>query len=82
MKPIRKRSFTPVTRRARKRTWSFTVTKETKTIDGHLCKKVIARNEEGTWTAWVAQDIPTPFADLLRSMRQPASRTGSSHGTA
>lgn len=49
----------------------FTVTKETKTIDGHPCTKVIARNADGVLTAWVAQDIPTPFSDLLRNMRQP-----------
>lgn len=49
----------------------FTVTKETKTIDGHPCKKVIARGEDGIITAWVAQDIPTRFSDLLRNMRQP-----------
>lgn len=49
----------------------FTETKETRTIDGHPCKKVIARNADGVMTAWVAQDIPTPLSDLLRNMRQP-----------
>ena len=46
----------------------FKVTKETKVIDGHTCNKVVGRNAEGTWTAWVAQDIPMPFADLAKSM--------------
>ena len=49
----------------------FTVTKETKTIDGHPCKKVISRSEDGIMTAWIAQDIPMTFGDLLRNMRQP-----------
>ena len=71
MKTHKKKVIYTCDEKGKEKDMSFTVTKETKTIDGHLCKKVIARNEEGTWTAWVAQDIPTPFADLLRSMRQP-----------
>lgn len=44
-------------------------TNETKTIEGHLCKKVIVKSEDGTWTGWVAEEIPTPFADMMRSMK-------------
>lgn len=46
-----------------------TVTKETKVIDGHTCTKVISKSKEGTWTGWVAQDMPAPFDDMLRSVR-------------
>lgn len=46
----------------------FKATKETKVIDGHTCTKVVGRSADGTWTAWVAQDIQMPFADLARSM--------------
>ncbi len=45
-----------------------TVTSETKVIDGHTCVKVISTSEEGTWTGWVAQDLPTPFEDMLRNV--------------
>lgn len=45
-----------------------TVTKETKVIDGHTCTKVIVKNEDGTWTGWVAKDVNTPFAAIARSM--------------
>lgn len=49
---------------------NFTETKETKTIDGHACTKVIGRSKDGVWTAWVAKDMPTPFGDLVRNMGQ------------
>lgn len=45
------------------------VTDETKTIDGHLCKKMIAKDEDGTWTGWMAQDIEMPFHSVMRDMR-------------
>ncbi len=45
-----------------------TVTNETKVIDGRTCTKVIVKNEDGTWTGWVAKDIKAPFADIARSM--------------
>ncbi len=45
------------------------VTDETRTIDGHLCKKMIAKDEDGTWTGWMAQDIETPFHSVMRDMR-------------
>lgn len=44
-----------------------TVTKETKVIDGRTCTKVIAVREDGTWTGWVAQDVPSPFPDMARN---------------
>lgn len=45
------------------------VTDETKTIDGHVCKKMIAKDEDGTWTGWMAQDIEMPFHSVMRDMR-------------
>lgn len=46
------------------------VTDETKTIDGHLCKKLISKSEDGTWTGWMAQDIDVPFHSFMRDMHQ------------
>lgn len=48
----------------------ITVTSETKTIDGHVCTKVIAKSADGTWTGWVAKDIKGPFADMARNVSQ------------
>jgi hypothetical protein len=48
----------------------ITVTNETKTIDGHMCTKVIVKSEDGTWTGWVAKDIKAPFEDMARNMAQ------------
>ncbi len=50
----------------------FTVTKETKMIDGHKCTKVIGKTEDGTWTGWVAKDIAVPFADIASTMTHSA----------
>lgn len=47
----------------------ITVTDETKVIDGHTCKKVIVKSTEGTWTGWVAEDIPAPFNDMARHVK-------------
>ncbi len=49
---------------------TITITKETRTIEGHLCTKVIVVSEDGTWTGWVAKGVNGPFADILRSMGQ------------
>jgi len=46
------------------------VTDETKTIDGHLCKKLIAKSEDGTWIGWMAQDIEVPFELFMRDMQR------------
>lgn len=46
-----------------------TVTDETKVIDGHTCKKVVVKSEDGTWTGWVAEDIPAPFNDMARNVK-------------
>lgn len=51
-----------------------TVTNETKVIDGHTCTKVIAKSEEGTWTGWVAKDVPMAFGDMMRSMQARGQR--------
>lgn len=45
------------------------VTDETKVIDGHTCVKVISTSAEGTWTGWVAKDMPAPFGDMLRNVK-------------
>ena len=46
-----------------------TITDETRTIEGHVCRKVIVKSEDGTWTGWVAEDVPTPFADMARHVK-------------
>jgi len=53
------------------------VTDETKTIDGHLCKKLIAKSDDGTWTGWMAQDIGVPFHSFMRDMQQNGQGTHS-----
>lgn len=50
----------------------FTVTKETKMIEGHLCTKVIGTTEDGTWTGWVAKDLAIQFGDVANSMSRSA----------
>lgn len=54
----------------------FTVTKETKMIDGHKCTKVVGTTEDGTWTGWVAKDIAVPFGDVANSMSRSAMQRG------
>lgn len=46
----------------------ITETAETKTIEGHTCTKTIVKNDDGTWTGWVAKDIKAPFGDMARSV--------------
>jgi len=55
---------------AKKKEPTVTITSETRTIEGHLCTKVIAVSEDGTWTGWVAKGLKGPFTDILRSMAQ------------
>lgn len=50
----------------------FTVTNETKVIDGHTCTKVVGTTDDGTWTGWVAKDIAVPFGDIANSMNRGA----------
>lgn len=49
------------------------MTEETKTIDGHLCTKMISTNKDGTWTGWLAKDINTPFAEVMRGLQGQGS---------
>lgn len=44
------------------------VTNETKTIEGHVCTKIITKSKDGTWTGWVARDLEVPFSDIANSM--------------
>ena len=46
----------------------FAETGETRLIEGHTCKKVIAQFDDGTWTGWVTEDIKAPIADIMRSL--------------
>jgi len=46
-----------------------TVTEETKVIDGHTCTKVIVKSTDGSWTGWVAKDLPAPFGDMMRNVK-------------
>jgi hypothetical protein len=48
---------------------AFTVTKEKKTIDGHVCTKVIGKGTDGSWTGWVAMDLKGPYADMAKHVR-------------
>lgn len=57
----------------------ITVTNETRTIDGHVCTKVVARSTEGTWTGWVAKDVQAPFEDMARSIKQGGNRMAQVH---
>lgn len=50
------------------------VTEETKTIDGRVCKKLIAKTEDGTWTGWMAEGMEVPFHSFMRDLQ----RTGPS----
>lgn len=45
------------------------MTDETKVIDGHMCRKMTSRNEEGTWTGWLAGDLEIPFAEVMRGLQ-------------
>ena len=47
------------------------VTDDTRSIDGHLCNKVISKSDEGVWTGWVTKEIEAPFADMMRQVQQP-----------
>ena len=51
---------------------TFTVTNETKVIDGYTCTKVIGTTEDGTWTGWVAKDLAIPFGDIANGMSRSA----------
>lgn len=52
----------------------ITVTSETRTIDGHVCTKVVAKSTEGTWTGWVAGDLKSPFTDMAQSIGKDNAR--------
>lgn len=45
-----------------------TVTSETRTVLGHMFVKTSIKDEHGTVTCWVAEDVPAPFGDMMRSM--------------
>ncbi len=36
-------------------------TDQTKMIDGHLCRKYIGSDKEGTWEGWIAEEVKSPF---------------------
>jgi len=50
----------------------ITITNETRTIEGRSCTKVIAVSEDGTWTGWVAREIPNAFSAMSRGLAGPA----------
>lgn len=43
-------------------------TGNTKMIDGIECHEYKGSNEEGTWTAWVAEDMKAPFERFAQAM--------------
>ncbi len=46
----------------------ITVTKETKTIDGYKCKKIIAESAESKSDIWLTEDLGMNYADLYKMM--------------
>lgn len=53
----------------------FTVTKETKVIDGHTCTKVTGTSKDGSWTAWIAKDIDANLSDLMGASPMNAGKS-------
>ncbi len=45
-----------------------TKTNETRTIEGHTVRKYVGRDEDGSWTAWVAEDLKAPFEQFSRAL--------------
>jgi hypothetical protein len=72
MKSIRK--AIPSEKEAGAKAPDITVTNETRTIEGRVCTKVVAKSTEGTWTGWVAGDLKSPFADMARSIGKDNER--------
>ncbi|MCW5898346.1 MAG: DUF4412 domain-containing protein [Flavobacteriales bacterium] len=42
-------------------------TNETRTIEGHNCRKYVVTSEDGRWVGWVAEALEAPFMDMMRS---------------
>ncbi len=72
MKSRKKKYIMDTTEQSGHQPGKFTVTNETKIIDGHKCTKVVSTTEEGTWTGWVAKDIAIPFGDIANNMTRGA----------
>lgn len=49
----------------------ITETKETKTIDGHTCKKLISETESSIIDMWIAQDMDFNLQSVFANMRGP-----------
>ncbi|SMO59903.1 DUF4412 domain-containing protein [Solitalea koreensis] len=60
----------------------ITETNETKTIDGHPCKKIIAETEDSTIDMWVAQDMDLNLWKILASMRSAKGPMGGARSPA
>lgn len=46
----------------------ITTTDETRTIEGHLCTKVMGTSTDGAWTAWVTKDLNLDLGSLMGGM--------------
>lgn len=51
-----------------------TRTDETRTIDGHLCRKYTGVDEDGTWTGWIAEDMKGAYTDMARNAAKGSER--------
>jgi hypothetical protein len=76
MKSPKKKFIYPETESNKGHNANFTVTNVTKVIDGHTCTKVISKSDEGTWTGWVAKDIPLSYSDIASNMSRRAVENG------
>ena len=72
MKSIRK--GIPWEKEAGAKAPDITVTNETRTIEGRVCTKVVAKCTQGTWTGWVAGDLKSPFTDMAQSIGKDNAR--------
>ena len=55
-----------------------TITKETKTVDGYKCTKVITETEEQKADLWVTQDVGMQYADFYKMMNSAKGPQGGS----
>ena len=44
------------------------MTEETRVIAGQVCKKLVAKDDRGTWIGWMATDLEVPFTYFMQSL--------------
>lgn len=70
-------AYDPATATSKVQNPKVTVTKETKTIDGMVCTKVIAETEENISTLWVTRDAGLSYQDLAKVINSSRGTPGS-----